>query len=216
MLINRFKHLSIFASMLTIRCFAQSSSPNQETHNILCGIGYGEIPSYIVEQVYWGNPNKGLDWQIGYEWLSQHGNHQIGVGALYSGYYASGSEIYLNCEITNDFYFNYIAPQFIYNYEWKNSIWSMALNVGAGIGIETQNIRGNSLANSSSEMKVGVGVNASCRPELKISPKIKLFLSFGYIRSFMTKTKNDHYYINERIIGNWDKISVSIGIKYRF
>lgn len=53
-----------------------------------------------------GHPMKGMDWQVGYDWVSRSG---FGAGLMYSGYKSSYSYSHVDVNVG----LAYIAPQFV-------------------------------------------------------------------------------------------------------
>ena len=78
-----------------------------EHNTIYANIGYAFVTSkFYLPPGGSGHPKNGLDWQVGYDWISRSG---FGAGLLYSGYKSSYtySGIDINVGLT------YVAPQFV-------------------------------------------------------------------------------------------------------
>ena len=70
-------------------------------------VGYAFITSkYYLPSGASGNPKNGMDWQLGYDWVSRSG---FGAGLMYSGY--KSSYAYSNVDVKVGL--AYVAPQFV-------------------------------------------------------------------------------------------------------
>lgn len=184
------------------------------------GIGWAEIGSWAYEDWYIGSPNRGFDWQMGYEWIPKR---IIGVGALYAGYVGKGSEEIYRSVAKNTLLINYLAPQFVVRWCPNTSVlsikntrgmFSMTGSAGLGLGMESQHIRSHNGGYAYSHTKAALGWNVSVKFEIQLSRKVKLYGMISYLDSYIKRPKDDPYYIKERIIGGWNMYSLSVGVTY--
>ena len=83
-----------------------SKSPFQHS-TFYANIGYAFMTNkFYLPKGASGHPMKGMDWQVGYDWVSRSG---FGAGLMYSGYksFYSYSHVDVNVGLA------YIAPQFV-------------------------------------------------------------------------------------------------------
>lgn len=184
------------------------------------GIGWAELDSWVYKDWYIGKPEKGLDWQLGYEWIPKR---TIGAGAIYYGYAGKGSEEIYGSLTKNTLLINYLAPQFVARFCSKYSVLALkgtqgmvclTGSAGLGLGLESQHINSDNGGYSYRHTKAGLGWNVSVKIELKISRKISLYAMLTYLDSYMKRPKDDPYYIKERIVGGWNMYALSAGVTY--
>ncbi|MCD8269092.1 MAG: porin family protein [Parabacteroides sp.] len=95
------------------------------SHSTFYGsIGYAFMTNkFYLPQGTSGNPKNGVDWQLGYDWVSRSG---FGAGVMYSGY--KSSYAYSNMDIKVGL--TYIAPQFVM--KQKVGRWGIEERIGMG------------------------------------------------------------------------------------
>ena len=87
-------------------------------------VGYAFITSkYYLPSGASGNPKNGMDWQLGYDWVSRSG---FGAGLMYSGY--KSSYAYSNVDVKVGL--AYVAPQFVM--KQKVGCWGIEEKFGIG------------------------------------------------------------------------------------
>lgn len=184
------------------------------------GIGWAELDSWVYEDWYIGSPNKGVDWQIGYEWIPKR---MIGVGAVYYGYVGKGSEDIYGIVAKNRLLINYLAPQFVVrlcpgasvlSLNDFRSVFSLTGSAGLGLGLESQHISSDNGSYAYRHTKAALGWNVSVKLEVKLSKKVKIYGMISYLDSYIKRPKDDPYYIKERIVGGWNMYSLSAGVTY--
>ena len=138
------------------------------TNTIYANIGYaGIISKYYLPSGASGNPKSGLDWQIGYEWVSKSG---FGFGVMYSGYRSSYdiSSNTINVGLT------YIAPQFVLKQKVSEK-WQFRESVGLGYFGYRESLKGESASLS------GLGYNFSLGVEYLLSSHVGIGANLGYL-----------------------------------
>lgn len=149
-------------------------------HNTFyANIGYAFITiEYYLPQGASGNPKKGLDWQLGYEWLSRSG---FGAGLLYSGYKSSYTQNRMDINVG----LTYIAPQFV----MKQMVgrWIFQENLGLGYFSYRESVEEISASLS------GVGYNVALGAEYLLSKHVGIGVNLGYIASSLPKQEHVDY-----------------------
>lgn len=86
---------------------AVGSKPSFLHSTIYANIGYAFMTNkFYLPSGASGHPRNGMDWQVGYDWVSRSG---FGAGLMYSGY--KSSYTYSNVDVNVGL--AYIAPQFV-------------------------------------------------------------------------------------------------------
>ena len=91
---------------------------------IYANIGYAFMTNkFYLPNGASGHPRKGMDWQVGYDWVSRSG---FGAGLMYSGYKSSYSYSHVDVNVG----LAYIAPQFVM--KQKVGRWGIEEKFGIG------------------------------------------------------------------------------------
>lgn len=156
--------------------------------------------------------SSGISWDMQYDF---HSIKILGVGVIYSGYFAKGSHE----EGADRVHTHYIAPQ-IRLYLFENKHWEIRMAGGAGCMLH----RNNSTVFSRKRKTKGsdVGMNVGLDVGYKLDQHWGISLSANYIESDLSKMKA-HYHGEEFIVryksGNrfeMSRINISGGLSFRF
>lgn len=167
---------------------------------IFANIGYGVMTSkFYLPQGTTGNPKNGMDWQLGYEWVSRSG---FGAGLLYSGYKSSYtySGLDINLGLT------YIAPQFVMK-QMVNR-WILQENLGLGYFDYRESTKGESTSLS------GLGFNVSLGAEYLLSKHIGIGVNLGYIGGSLPEQKYIEYGKDEH--SGIFRLCMDAGVRFHF
>ena len=134
---------------------------------IYANIGY----AFMMNKFYLpsgasGHPRKGMDWQVGYDWVSRSG---FGAGLMYSGYKSSYSYSHVDVNVG----LAYIAPQFVM--KQKVGRWGIEEKFGIGYFKYRESAKG------VSESLSGFGYNFLVGAEYYLSDHIGIGANLGYI-----------------------------------
>lgn len=187
--------------------FHQNSGSNTETgktsfqHNtFFAHIGYAFMTSkFYLPQGASGNPKNGLDWQVGYKWVSRNG---FGAGLMYSGYKSSYAYSGLDVKLG----LVYIAPQFVM--KQIAGRWIFQENVGVGYFSQRESTKG------LSESLSGVGYNLTLRMEYLLSQHVGIGANLGYIGGSLPKQDNLEYKKGES--SGIYRLQLDAGIRFHF
>ena len=113
-----------------------------------------------------GHPKQGMDWQVGYDWVSRKG---LGAGLMYSGYRSS----YIYDGVKNNVGMTYIAPQFVIKQIFGR--WTMEEKIGVGY------IRYKTSAKGSSDTSSGGGCNFLFGVGYLLTETVGIGTNLGYI-----------------------------------
>lgn len=148
-------------------------------HTIYANIGIGGISSkFYLPSNTSGNPKNGLDWQIGYEWISKRG---LGIGLMYSGYKSSFDWYNDKCNVS----LTYIGPEFVLKQKIHKK-WQFRESLGFGYFGYRESMKGTSGTVS------GVGFDFQVGLEYLLSQHVGIGLNFGYIGGSLPKQENNN------------------------
>lgn len=145
------------------------------------------------------NPKNGLDWQLGYEWVSRSG---FGAGLLYSGYKSS----YATAGVDINVGLTYIAPQFV----MKQMVgrWILQENIGLGYFNYRESAKGESASLS------GMGYNLNLGGEYLLSKHVGIGINLGYIGGSLPKQDYIEYEKDEH--SDVYRLHFDAGIRFHF
>lgn len=167
---------------------------------IFANIGYAVMTSkFYLPQGTTGNPKNGLDWQLGYEWVSRSG---FGAGLLYSGY--KSSYAYSGMDINVGL--AYIAPQFVMK-QMVNR-WILQENVGLGYFSYRESAEGESASLS------GIGFNVNLGAEFLLSKHVGIGVNLGYIAGSLPEQEYIDYGKDEH--SGIFRLCMDAGIRFHF
>ncbi len=146
-----------------------------------------------------GNPKNGMDWQLGYDWVSRSG---FGAGLMYSGY--KSSYAYSNTDVKVGL--AYIAPQFVM--KQKVGRWGIEEKFGIGYFKYRESAKGTSVSLS------GVGYNFLFGAEYYLSEHVGLGANIGYIAGSLPKQEDIQYEKGEH--SGIFRIHLDAGIRFHF
>ena len=142
-------------------------------------VGYAFITSkYYLPSGVSGNPKNGMDWQLGYDWVSRNG---FGAGLMYSGY--KSSYAYSNVDVKVGLV--YVAPQFVM--KQKVGRWGIEEKFGIGYFKYRESAKGTSASLS------GVGYDFLFGAEYYLSDHIGIGANLGYIGGSLPKQDSAGY-----------------------
>lgn len=171
-----------------------------EHNTIYANIGYAFVTSkFYLPPGGSGHPKNGLDWQVGYDWISRSG---FGAGLLYSGY--KSSYIYSGIDINVGL--TYVAPQFV----MKQIInrWIVEEKIGIGYFSYRESARG------ISESLSGVGYNFSLGAEYLLSKHVGVGLNIGYVGGSLPKQENVSY--DKGDYSGLFRLTFDAGVRFHF
>ena len=172
------------------------------TNTIYANIGYAWITSkYYLPSGASGNPKNGLDWQVGYEWISKSG---FGCGVMYSGYQSSYdiSSNTINVGLT------YIAPQFAMKQKVSEK-WQFRESVGLGYFNYRESLKGKSASLS------GVGYNFSLGVEYLLSNHVGIGANLGYLGGSLPEQDTNYNKPKDERTGIF-RLTLDAGIRFYF
>ena len=172
-------------------------------HTIYANIGYAWMTSkFYLPSGASGNPKNGLDWQIGYEWVSKSG---FGCGLLYSGYRSSYdiSSNSINVGLT------YVAPQFVLKQKISEK-WQFREVLGLGYFGYRESLKGESASCS------GLGYNFALGAEYLLSDHVGIGANIGYIGGSLPDQKNAGYQKSDDERSGIFRLSFDAGIRFYF
>ena len=174
---------------------------NSFTHSTFyASIGYAFMTNkYHLPKSASGNPKNGLDWQLGYDWVSRSG---FGAGLMYSGYKSSYS--YSNKDINVGL--TYIAPQFVM--KQKIGRWEIEERVGLGYFKHRESVENVSASLS------GFGYNFLFGAEYYLSDHVGIGANIGYIGSSLPKQDGVNYEDGEH--SGIFRFHLDAGIRFHF
>ncbi|WP_233567380.1 outer membrane beta-barrel protein [Parabacteroides sp. AM58-2XD] len=146
-----------------------------------------------------GHPRKGMDWQVGYDWVSRSG---FGAGLMYSGYKSSYSYSHVDVNVG----LAYIAPQFVM--KQKVGRWGIEEKFGIGYFKYRESAKG------VSESLSGFGYNFLVGAEYYLSDHIGIGANLGYIGSSLPKQDNIDYKDGEH--SGIFRLHLDAGIRFHF
>lgn len=142
-------------------------------------VGYAFITSkYYLPSGASGNPKNGMDWQLGYDWVSRSG---FGAGLMYSGY--KSSYAYSNVDVKVGL--AYVAPQFVM--KQKVGCWGIEEKFGIGYFKYRESAKGTSASLS------GVGYDFLFGAEYYLSDHVGIGANLGYIGGSLPKQDSAGY-----------------------
>ena len=165
---------------------------------IYANIGYAFMTNkFYLPNGASGHPRKGMDWQVGYDWVSRSG---FGAGLMYSGYKSSYSYSHVNVGLA------YIAPQFVM--KQKVGRWGIEEKFGIGYFKYRESAKG------VSESLSGFGYNFLVGAEYYLSDHIGIGANLGYIGSSLPKQDNIDYKDGEH--SGIFRLHLDAGIRFHF
>lgn len=173
------------------------------TNTIHASVGYAFITSkfYLPEGAS-GNPKNGINWQVGYEWISKRG---IGAGIIYSGYKSSFNDSGTNFNL----YLQYIAPEFLL----KQKV-SEKLMVRESLGIGYFNYTEKAANNYGYTMR-GIGAHVNLGLEYLLTKHIGIGANLGIISANFGKNNQEYNYPENESIGI-ARIVLDAGARFYF
>lgn len=172
-------------------------------HTIYANIGYAWITSkFYLPSGASGNPKNGLDWQIGYEWVSKIG---IGCGLMYSGYSSSYdiSNNKINVGLT------YIAPQFVLKQKFSEK-WQLRESFGLGYFSYRESLKGESASLSR------FGFNFAFGAEYLLSEHVGIGANIGYIGGRLPEQDDTYYNKSDDEKAGIFRLTLDAGIRFYF
>lgn len=167
---------------------------------IYANIGYAFMTNkFYLPNGASGHPRKGMDWQVGYDWVSRSG---FGAGLMYSGYKSSYSYSYVDVNVG----LAYIAPQFVM--KQKVGRWGIEEKFGIGYFKYRESAKG------VSESLSGFGYNFLVGAEYYLSDHIGIGANLGYIGSSLPKQDNIDYKDGEH--SGIFRLHLDAGIRFHF
>lgn len=176
-----------------------SKSPFQHS-TFYANIGYAFMTNkFYLPKGASGHPRKGMDWQVGYDWVSRSG---FGAGLMYSGYKSSYSYSHVDVNVG----LAYIAPQFVM--KQKVGRWGIEEKFGIGYFKYRESAKG------VSESLSGFGYNFLIGAEYYLSDHIGIGANLGYIGSSLPKQDNIDYKDGEH--SGIFRLHLDAGIRFHF
>ena len=176
-----------------------SKSPFQHS-TFYANIGYAFMTNkFYLPKGASGHPRKGMDWQVGYDWVSRSG---FGAGLMYSGYKSSYSYSHVDVNVG----LAYIAPQFVM--KQKVGRWGIEEKFGIGYFKYRESAKG------VSETLTGFGYNFLVGAEYYLSDHIGIGANLGYIGSSLPKQDNIDYKDGEH--SGIFRLHLDAGIRFHF
>ena len=176
-----------------------SKSPFQHS-TFYANIGYAFMTNkFYLPKGASGHPRKGMDWQVGYDWVSRSG---FGAGLMYSGYKSSYSYSLVDVNVG----LAYIAPQFVM--KQKVGRWGIEEKFGIGYFKYRESAKG------VSESLSGFGYNFLVGAEYYLSDHIGIGANLGYIGSSLPKQDNIDYKDGEH--SGIFRLHLDAGIRFHF
>lgn len=167
---------------------------------IYANIGYAFMTNkFYLPNGASGHPRKGMDWQVGYDWVSRSG---FGAGLMYSGYKSSYSYSHVDVNVG----LAYIAPQFVM--KQKVGRWGIEEKFGIGYFKYRESAKG------VSESLSGFGYNFLVGAEYYLSDHIGIGANLGYIGSSLPKQDNIDYKDGEH--SGIFRLHLDAGIRFHF
>lgn len=180
-------------------------------HNVAASTLYGAIGiGFITTEVDWPSyPNgpikNGLDWTLGYDWMSKRG---WGLGIKYSGYHSSCNSIRDDFDLS----ITYIAPQYVMKY--IHSKWVYEAHLGLGY------LNYNETSDISDLNTTGLGANIDLGAEYLITKNVGFGFNIGYVGGFLdgihpTLFSNSYNFYNQggSTLGGIFRLNLLAGIK---
>lgn len=176
-----------------------TKSPFQ--HNVFyASVGYAFMTNkFYLPQGASGHPKNGMDWQLGYDWVSRSG---FGAGLMYSGY--KSSYTYSNIDVNVGL--AYVAPQFVM--KQKVGRWGLEEKFGVGYFKYRESAKGTSVSLS------GVGYNFLFGAEYYLSDCIGIGANVGYIGGSLPKQDFIEYKEDEH--SGIFRLHFDAGIRFHF
>ena len=169
---------------------AETSKSPFHHSTFYANIGYAFMTNkFYLPKGASGHPRKGMDWQVGYDWVSRSG---FGAGLMYSGYKSSYSYSHVDVNVG----LAYIAPQFV----MKQKVGRWGIEEKFGIGY--------------SESLSGFGYNFLVGAEYYLSDHIGIGANLGYIGSSLPKQDNIDYKDGEH--SGIFRLHLDAGIRFHF
>lgn len=170
-------------------------------HNAFyASIGYAFMTNkFYLPQGASGHPKNGMDWQLGYDWVSRSG---FGAGLMYSGY--KSSYTYSNVDVNVGL--TYIAPQFVMKQKWGR--WGIEEKIGIGYFSYRESAKGVSASLS------GVGYNFLLGAEYYLSDHVGIGANLGYIAGSLPKQDNIDYKDDEH--SGIFRLHLDAGVRFHF
>ena len=170
-------------------------------HNAFyASVGYAFMTNkFYLPQGASGHPKNGMDWQLGYDWVSRSG---FGAGLMYSGY--KSSYTYSNIDVNVGL--AYVAPQFVM--KQKVGRWGIEEKFGVGYFKYRESAKGTSVSLS------GVGYNFLFGAEYYLSDCIGIGANVGYIGGSLPKQDFIEYKEDEH--SGIFRLHFDAGIRFHF
>lgn len=146
-----------------------------------------------------GNPKRGMDWQLGYDWVARSG---FGFGLTYAGY--KSSYTYSNTDVNVGL--TYIAPQFVM--KQKVGRWGIEEKCGIGYFKHRESAKGTSVSLS------GVGYNFLFGAEYYLSDCVGIGANIGYIAGSLPEQDHIEYEKGEH--SGIFRLHLDAGIRFHF
>lgn len=218
--ISRFLAVSAIAFTAIVSSFNLSASDidsrSLSGHSVYGSIGIGHIISSVDFGWESGDARIGLDWQVGYEWMS---DKKIGAGFLYSGYRSGGKSTVgynRNSAVVakGAFYINYLAPQFVGYVRLGNPRWTFNYTVGLGLAIctETASCKDAGVKVSASASKCGFGMNIGGGFQYALNNNWRLLMNLSWQDAIINQDTDEDRDENT----GFARLGLNFGVKYSF
>lgn len=194
-----------------------SAQTRGNRHMVFISGGAGFNCSKVYDPISAAGNKIGFDYMAGYDWIISKSG--LGVGLLYDGYYSSKKTVtsvdfgYGSVTPHTTIFVNTIAPQFVVDILRPESRWAFTFKVGLGLSTVTETLK---LQGEQTERKTkcGFATTLMAGTERRINRHIGITATLTSISSFFG-TFYDEYYDIYRT-NNLSRISINVGLKYRF
>lgn len=218
---------SVFALILVLQSFlafaqgvasqTDSAAVSGNRHMVFISGGAGFNCSKVYDQLSAASNKICFDYMAGYDWIISKSG--LGVGLLYDGYYSSKESVtsvdfgYGSVTPHTTIFVNNIAPQFVVDILRPESRWAFTFKVGLGLSTVTEALK---LQGKLTERKTKCGFATTLMAgiERRINRHIGITTTLTSISSYFG-TFYDEYYDIYRT-NNLSRVSINVGLKYRF
>lgn len=205
--------LPLVAMLASVAPLSAAAEENEKTanefqgHSLSVSGGYGFILTTVKHDWKSGTPKNGWEFNAEYRWISQK---NMGIGFIYSGYFASGKQEVSYGLAPASLYINYIAPEFVGKIPLRSERWS--LNGAVGIGLFNTVEKGHVFQYIARNTDWGIGCNLSFGAEFKITQHLRAIGTASLIGGMV----NRDFDIMTGDGSDLERISLSLGLKYQF
>lgn len=187
----------------------ENDSISDYTRNtVYTDVGYSFIVSrFTIPAQCSGNPKRGPEIQLGYDWVSRKG---IGVGAFISNYRSS----YHSGDVKISVVSNYFASQFVMKQRFNHWFFEERAGMGYLQYRESAIYYSDGLDRRASENVSGLGCNITVGTEYRFSRTVGIALVAGFIKGWWTNS--DKLYLSEKEHAGVLHFFISSGIRIHF